>query len=89
MNKRRRLNGFVTSDKMMKTVTVEITRRYRHPLYKKVINRKNRVKAHDELDCRIGDEVKIVESRPISKTKRWVVEEILRRSDRAREGAEG
>lgn len=80
MNKRRRLTGFVTSNKMEKTVTVEITRRYRHPLYQKVINSYRRVKAHDELECNIGDEVKIVESKPISKTKRWVVEEIIKRS---------
>ncbi|MBW8009781.1 MAG: 30S ribosomal protein S17 [Chloroflexi bacterium] len=83
MNKRRRLTGVVTSDKMTKTVTVELTRRYRHPLYKKVITRNNRVKAHDELECQIGDKVQIVESRPISKTKRWVVESIIRRSERS------
>jgi small subunit ribosomal protein S17 len=82
MNKRRRLTGVVTSDKMTKTVTVELTRRYRHPLYKKVITRNNRVKAHDELECQIGDKVKIVESKPISKTKRWVVESIIRRGKR-------
>jgi len=80
MNNRRRLKGVVTSNKMDKTVTVELTRRFRHPLYKKVIDRHKAVKAHDELGCEIGDEVKIVESAPISKTKRWVVEEITRRS---------
>lgn len=78
--KRRRLTGVVTSDKMQKTVVVEITRRYRHPLYRKVITSRKRVKAHDELDSQVGDEVMIVESRPISKTKRWVVQEILKRS---------
>jgi len=78
MNNRRRLKGVVTSNKMDKTVTVELTRRFRHPLYKKVIDRHRRVKAHDELGCNIGDEVQIVESAPISKTKRWVVEEIIR-----------
>lgn len=88
MNKRRRLTGVVTSDKMMKTVTVELTRRYRHPLYKKVISRNNHVKAHDELDAHIGDRVQIVESRPISKTKRWVVESIIRRSARTSEEVE-
>lgn len=81
MNTRRRLTGVVTSDKMQKTVTVEITRRYRHPLYQKVVTSHRRVKAHDELECRIGDEVTIVESRPISKTKRWVVQEIIRRAE--------
>ncbi len=82
MNKRRRMTGFVTSDKMMKTVTVEITRTYRHPLYRKVVHSSKRVKAHDELSCNIGDEVRIVESRPISKTKRWVVEEVIKREKR-------
>lgn len=80
MKKRRRLNGVVTSDKMTKTVTVEIQRRFRHPLYKKVISRSNRVMAHDELNSQIGDEVRIVESKPMSKRKRWVVEEILKSS---------
>lgn len=83
MNKRRRLQGFVTSDKMMKTVVVEITRTYRHPLYKKVVSSNKRVKAHDEMGCRIGDQVRIVESRPLSRDKHWVVEEILKRNERA------
>jgi len=77
MNKRRRITGVVTSDKMEKTVTVEITRSFRHRLYKKVVHSKKRVMAHDELGCKIGDQVRIVESRPLSKRKRWVVEEIL------------
>jgi small subunit ribosomal protein S17 len=80
MNKRRRLNGVVTSDKMTKTVVVEISRTYRHPLYKKVVHSRKRVKAHDELGSRIGDQVRIIESRPLSKEKRWVVESILRRN---------
>ena len=79
MNKRRRIVGVVTSNKMDKTVNVQITRTYRHPLYKKVVQNKKKVMAHDELGCEIGDRVKIVESRPISRRKRWVVEEILRR----------
>lgn len=80
MSKRRRLTGVVTSNKMDKTVSVKITRRSRHRLYKKVIDRHKAVKAHDELGCDIGDHVMIVESKPISKTKRWVVEEIIRKS---------
>ena len=80
MSKRRRMNGVVTSNKMDKTVAVRITRRFRHRLYKKVIERHINVKAHDELGCEIGDLVKIVESNPISKTKRWAVEEITRKS---------
>jgi small subunit ribosomal protein S17 len=78
MNNRRRITGVVTSNKMQKTVVVEITRNYRHPLYKKVIHSSNRVMAHDELGCQIGDEVEIVESRPLSARKRWVVEAIVK-----------
>ncbi len=77
MNKRRRMDGVVTSDKMTKTVVVEVTRTYRHPLYKKVISSNRRVMAHDELGCKVGDQVRIVESRPRSRHKRWVTEEIL------------
>jgi small subunit ribosomal protein S17 len=79
MNTRRRIAGVVTSNKMQKTVVVEITRTYRHRLYKKVVTSTRRVMAHDELGCQIGDRVRIVESQPISRHKRWVVEEILRR----------
>ena len=77
MNNRSRITGVVTSNKMQKTVVVEITRNFRHPLYKKVIHSSNHVKAHDELGCQIGDEVQIVESRPLSADKRWVVEAII------------
>jgi small subunit ribosomal protein S17 len=80
MSKRRRMTGVVTSNKMDKTVSVRITRRFRHRLYKKVIDRHISIKAHDELGCEIGDQVLVVESKPISKTKRWVVEEIVRRT---------
>ena len=66
MNNRRRMTGFVTSNKMEKTVVVEISRTFRHPLYKKVVHSRKRVMAHDELGCQIGDEVRIVESHPIS-----------------------
>lgn len=79
MNSRRRLIGVVTSDKMMKTVVVEISRTYRHPLYGKVVHLNKRVKAHDELGSKLGDKVQIVESAPISKDKHWVVETILKR----------
>jgi len=77
MNTRRRITGVVTSDKMDKTVVVEITRTYRHRLYKKVVSSRKRVMAHDELGCQIGDRVRIVESQPLSRHKRWVVEEII------------
>ena len=82
MNDRRRITGVVTSNKMQKTVVVEITRTYRHPIYKKVVHRSKRVMAHDELGCQIGDEVQIVESRPLSREKRWVVETIVKRETR-------
>jgi small subunit ribosomal protein S17 len=78
MNTRRRMIGVVTSDKMQKTVVVEIERTFRHRLYKKVVHARQRVMAHDELGCQIGDHVKIVESRPLSRHKHWVVETILR-----------
>jgi small subunit ribosomal protein S17 len=79
MNDRRRLIGIVTSNKMTKTVVVEISRTFRHPLYKKVVHTSNTVKAHDELGCQIGDRVQIVESRPLSRDKRWVVEAIVKK----------
>lgn len=78
MNNRRRLEGVVTSNKMEKTVVVEISRTYQHKLYKKTVHTAKRVMAHDEKGCQIGDTVRIVESRPISARKRWVVEEVLR-----------
>ena len=80
MSNRRRMTGVVTSNKMDKTVSVQISRRFRHKLYKKVIDRHSNVKAHDEIGCEIGDQVLIVESQPISKTKRWAVEEIIRKA---------
>jgi small subunit ribosomal protein S17 len=80
MNKRRRLTGVVTSDKMMKTVVVEVTRTYQHPLYKKVVHASKRHKAHDELGAKVGDRVVIVESHPISREKHWVVESIVKRT---------
>jgi len=77
MNKRRRLTGTVKSNKMDKTVIVEVTRTYQHPLYHKVVRSAKAYKAHDELNCNVGDKVVIVESRPISKTVTWVVEKIV------------
>src|SRR5512133_1390476 len=82
MNNRRRMTGVVTSNKMTKTVVVEITRVYRHPLYRKVVHTSKRVKAHDEIGCQIGDRVQIVESRPLSRDKRWVVESVVKREIR-------
>ena len=85
MNTRRRLTGVVTSNKMMKTVIVEVSRTYRHKLYQKVIHKNKRFQVHDELKCKVGDEVQIVESRPISKHKRWTVEKILNTRESAQE----
>lgn len=82
MNNRRRIVGKVTSNKMTKTVVVEIVRKFRHPLYKKVVYSSKRVKAHDEIGCQVGDEVQIVESRPLSRDKRWVVESVIKRETR-------
>lgn len=77
MNTRRRIDGVVTSDKMQKTVVVRTTSSFRHPLYGKVVQAHHKLVAHDELGAQVGDEVRLVESRPMSKTKRWVVEQIL------------
>jgi small subunit ribosomal protein S17 len=82
-NKRRRLKGEVTKAKMSKTVTVRIDRSYRHPLYGKVIRTHKKYLVHDEIGTQLGDLVQIVESRPISKKKRWVVEKVLRRASEA------
>jgi small subunit ribosomal protein S17 len=71
--------GVVIKDKMNKTRVVEITRLLAHPLYGKVMRRRNRYKAHDENNqSKIGDKVRIVETRPISKDKRWRIAEILK-----------
>ena len=89
MNNRRRMTGFVTSNKMTKTVVVEVTRTFRHPLYKKVVHRAKRIKAHDELNCQIGDQVQIVESQPISRDKHWVVESVIKRETRTADAGVG
>ena len=80
MNTRRHLVGVVTSNKMQKTVVVQIRRTYQHRLYKKTVNSYSKVMAHDELGCDIGDQVMLIESRPLSAKKHWVVTEILHRS---------
>ncbi len=80
--RRRRLVGVVVSDKMDKTVVVRVERMVRHPLYGKTIRRSKKYHAHDERnECRVGDRVEILESRPLSKTKRWVVTKILERAE--------
>jgi small subunit ribosomal protein S17 len=87
MNNRRRITGVVTSNKMQKSVVVEITRTFQHKLYKKTVHTRKKVMAHDELGCQIGDTVTLVESRPLSARKRWVVENILRHDVAAAEPA--
>ncbi len=80
--RRRVMVGEVVSDKMDKTVVVRVDRTRRHPLYGKVIRVSKRYKAHDEENrCRVGDVVRIMESRPLSREKRWVVIEILSRGE--------
>ena len=76
---RRRLIGKVVSNKMTKTVTVEVENSMRHPLYGKVVHRTTKYLAHDEQVCKPGDVVQIVETRPISARKRWAVETVLSR----------
>jgi small subunit ribosomal protein S17 len=79
---RKVITGKVVSDKMEKTVVVAVESRVKHPMYQRIIRRTRKFKAHDaENSCRIGDKVKLVETRPLSKEKRWRVVEILERSE--------
>jgi small subunit ribosomal protein S17 len=79
--KRKTLVGVVSGDRMDKTVVVAVNRLVLHPVYKKYIRKKKKVKAHDERnDCHVGDKVLLVETRPLSKEKRWRVREILERA---------
>ena len=80
-NARKTREGLVVSDKMDKTVVVSVEDRVKHALYGKVLRRTSRLKAHDEQnDCGVGDRVLIMETRPLSATKRWRVVEILERA---------
>jgi len=80
-NLRKTRVGVITSDKMEKTVVVAIKDRVPHPLYKKIINRTLKVKAHDEENaCGIGDRVMLMETRPLSKDKRWRVVKIIEKA---------
>ena len=73
--------GQVVSAKMDKTIVVQVTRRVQHPFYKKVVTKKNKFYAHDEENsARVGDVVRVIENRPISRLKRWRLGEILRRA---------
>ena len=78
---RKTRTGIVVSDKMDKTVVVAVRTKVRHPLYGKMVNKTTKFKAHDENnDCGIGDTVRIMETRPLSKDKRWRVVEIIERA---------
>jgi small subunit ribosomal protein S17 len=73
--------GTVASDKMDKTIVVAVTEHVRHPLYKKIVKRTYKLKAHDENnECKIGDKVKVMETRPLSRDKRWRLVEIVEKA---------
>ena len=73
--------GEVVSTKMAKTFVVQVTRRVPHPLYKRIVTKRNKFYAHDEEStAKVGDIVRIIESRPLSKMKRWVLGEVIRRA---------
>jgi len=79
--RRKVLNGEVVSDRMDKTITVRVERRIRHAIYERVIRRSKKYHAHDEQNqCSIGDQVRIIETRPLSKTKRWRLLEVVRQA---------
>ncbi len=80
-NLRKTRLGIVTSDKMDKTIVVAVTEHVKHPLYKKIIKRTYKLKAHDEENvCGIGDKVKVMETRPLSREKRWRLIEVVEKA---------
>ena len=80
-NLRKTRTGVVVSDKMDKTIVVAVRNNVRHPLYKKIVKKTYKLKAHDEKnECRIGDTVKVMETRPLSKEKRWRLVEVIERA---------
>ena len=80
-NLRKTRTGVVVSDKMNKTIVVAVRDNVRHPLYKKIVKKTYKLKAHDEKnECKIGDTVKVMETRPLSKDKRWGLVEIVERA---------
>ena len=80
-NLRKTRTGVVVSDRMDKTIVVAVRDNVRHPLYKKIVKKTYKLKAHDENnECRIGDTVKVMETRPLSKEKRWRLVEIIERA---------
>ena len=81
-NSRKTKSGVVVSDKMNKTVVVEVERVFRHPFYQKVVKKFNRFKAHDEANqCKVGDQVEIMETRPISRDKFFRVVKVVGRKE--------
>ena len=86
LQKRRMIVGRVVSDKMQKTIVVKVDRRVRHTMYSKYITRSRRFKAHDETNqAKMGDLVTLIESRPLSREKRWVLQSIIRRAGQSPE----
>jgi len=81
IHKRAEKIGIVSSDKMMKTVTVRVDRLVKHPVYRKYVKKRKKFMAHDDMGAKIGDKVKIVETRPLSARKRWRVVEIIQRAE--------
>ena len=80
-NLRKTRTGLVVSDKMEKTIVVAIEDNVRHPLYKKIVKRTIKLKAHDENnECRVGDRVEVMETRPLSKDKRWRLARIIEKA---------
>ncbi len=80
-NLRKTRVGLVTSDKMDKTIVVSVTDNVKHPLYGKIVKRTYKLKAHDEENqCRVGDRVRVMETRPLSKDKRWRLVEIVEKA---------
>ena len=80
--------GTVVSDKMDKTVVVEVINRFPHSIYQKTVSRTTRYKAHDEdNNCKVGDRVRITETRPLSATKRWTISEVLKSANQGQEVA--
>jgi small subunit ribosomal protein S17 len=78
---RKTLVGWVVSDKMEKTVTVSVERLFRHPRYKKIVKKTSKIQAHDaDNSCRIGDRVRVMSTRPLSKLKRWRVIEVIEKA---------
>ncbi|HQV28633.1 MAG TPA: 30S ribosomal protein S17 [Thermoflexales bacterium] len=81
-DRRRRLIGVVVSDKMEKTIVVNVERSIRHPLYKKVLRRSKRYQAHDDTGtAKQGDTVEIIETKPISANKRWALVQVIKKGD--------